>query len=87
MHHDKQLNTPAQEDKLCKTKMTTRKFNAIRKHSNLGGATFNAIITMLQAFHKNLLDSLAAKQCAELMALCYAQKELGHDEAWEEFKN
>lgn len=67
--------------------MTTRKFNAIRKHSNLGDATFNAILGMLQASHKNLLDALTAKQCAELMALCYEQKELGHDEAWGEFKN
>lgn len=64
--------------------MTTRKYNAVREQSNLGESTFNAILETLRENHPALL-ALTARQIAEIMALCYEQKEYGHTEAVKEF--
>lgn len=63
--------------------MTTRKLNAVRKHSTLGPHTFNAVLSMLTLCYPDILI-LPAKQIASIMALCYEQQEYGRNKCLNE---
>ena len=59
------------------SKMTTRKFNMIRKSTYLDNYTFKSIFLYLESAVN--LDTYTAKQIAEMMEICYAQNEMGYD--------
>lgn len=59
------------------SKMTTRKFNMIRKSTYLDNYTFKSIFLYLESAVN--LDTYKAKQIADMMEICYAQNEMGYD--------
>ena len=59
------------------SKMTTRKFNMIRKSPYLDNYTFKSIFLYLESAVN--LDTYTAKQIADMMEICYAQNEMGYD--------
>lgn len=59
------------------SKMTTRKFNMIRKSTYLDNYTFKSIFLYLESAVN--LDTYTAKQIADMMEICYAQNEMGYD--------
>lgn len=60
------------------SKMTTRKFNMIRKSTYLDNYTFKSIFLYLESAVN--LDTYTAKQIAEMMEICYEQHNRGYDQ-------
>lgn len=64
--------------------MTTRKLNAIRKHSALSGyeQTFNSVLAYVEKAVNT--DKYTAAQIAEIMDICKAQSEYGYNQCLQE---
>ena len=60
------------------SKMTTRKFNMIRKSTYLDNYTFKSIFLYLESVVN--LDTYTAKQIADMMEICYEQHNRGYDQ-------
>lgn len=65
--------------------MTTRKYNAIKKNCYIDGFTFDCIYNKLEKYYPELM-CLTAKQIARIIELCYAEKEFGYNECWNEWE-